>query len=315
MKITILKKSRSHGLRKFNFSEVQVISILFFVLAAPFLTAFVTYQYAQTSKEQPLSSVAIDLMRGKIDQQMQELAETKNKSQLQLDALTLKFGRLQAELTRINAFGQRVASLAKVNKNEFDFSQSPGLGGPQESIGPQENVAGESQFPTTNLFQDLDDFSAQLNDRAYQLEILEAVLLNKEIKAETRISGRPITKGWASSFYGTRTDPFNGKPAWHGGIDFAGKEGADVIATGTGVVTWAAKRSNYGQFIEISHGDDIITRYAHNSEILVSVGDVVSKGQVIAKMGSEGRSTGPHVHYEILKNGKTLNPEKFVNRR
>jgi murein DD-endopeptidase MepM/ murein hydrolase activator NlpD len=315
MKITILKKSRSHGLRKFNFSEVQVISILFFVLAAPFLTAFVTYQYVQTPKEQALSSVAIDLMRGKIDQQMQELAETKNKSQLQLDALTLKFGRLQAELTRINAFGQRIASLAKVNKNEFNFSQSPGLGGPQESTGPQKNIAGESQFPTTNLFQDLDDFSAQLNDRAYQLEILEAVLLNKEIKAETRISGRPITKGWASSFYGTRTDPFNGKPAWHGGIDFAGKEGADVIATGTGVVTWAAKRSNYGQFIEISHGDDITTRYAHNSEILVSVGDVVSKGHVIAKMGSEGRSTGPHVHYEILKNGKTLNPEKFVNRR
>ncbi|MFT5451433.1 MAG: murein DD-endopeptidase MepM/ murein hydrolase activator NlpD [Enterobacterales bacterium] len=314
MKITILKKSRSHGLKKYNFSEVQVISILLFVLAVPFLTAFVSYQYAQTSKEQPLSTVAIETMRGQIDQQRQELTETKKRSQLQLDALTIKFGRLQAELTRINAFGQRVASLAKVNKNEFDFSQAPGIGGPEESIGAQENTAAESQMPTTNLFQDLDDFSAQLNDRAYQLEILEAVLLNKEIKAETRISGRPITKGWTSSFYGTRTDPFNGKPAWHGGIDFAGKEGADVIATGTGVVTWAAKRSNYGQFIEISHGDDITTRYAHNSELLVSVGEVVSKGQTIAKMGSEGRSTGPHVHYEILKNGKTLNPEKYVNR-
>ena len=195
MKITILKKSRSHGLKKYNFSEIQVISILLLVLAAPFLTAFATYQYVQTSKEQPLSSVAIDLMRGKIDQQVQELKDTKIKSQLQLDALTLKFGRLQAELTRINAFGQRVASLAKVNKNEFDFSQSPGLGGPEVSIGTEETAGGESQLPTSNLFQDLDDFSAQLNDRAYQLEILEAVLLNKEIKAETRISGRPITKG------------------------------------------------------------------------------------------------------------------------
>ncbi|PCJ51169.1 MAG: hypothetical protein COA74_00940 [Gammaproteobacteria bacterium] len=279
------------------------------VLASPFLAAFLTYQYTKAPKEQPLSTVAIESMRAQLDKQMQELTATKAQSQLQLDALTLKFGRLQAELTRINAFGQRVATLAKVNKNEFDFSQPPGIGGPEQILD------GESQLPTSNLFQDLDDFAAQLNDRAYQLEVLEAVLLNKEIKAEKRISGRPIKKGWASSFYGTRADPFNGKPSWHGGMDFAGKQGAEVISTGAGVVTWAAKRSNYGQFIEISHGDGITTRYAHNSEILVSVGDVVSKGQVIAKMGSEGRSTGPHVHYEILKNGKTLNPAKYVNRR
>jgi len=98
-------------------------------------------------------------------------------------------------------------------------------------------------------------------------------------------------------------------------MDFAGKSGSDVIATGAGVITWSAKRSNYGKFIEISHGGGLTTRYAHNSELLVEVGDVVSKGQVIAKMGSEGRSTGPHVHYEILKNGKTINPTTFVNRR
>ncbi|MCP3673588.1 MAG: M23 family metallopeptidase [Gammaproteobacteria bacterium] len=248
-------------------------------------------------------------MQEEIKQQNQQFEDVKAQTQLQLDALTSKIGELQVELTRVNALGQRVATLAKVNKNEFDFSQAPGIGGPAQPIKPLDG------YTSTDFFQGLDDFSAQLIDRAYQLEVLESVLLNKEISSELRISGRPIKKGWTSSYYGMRTDPFNGKPAWHAGIDFAGKEGADVIATGTGVVTFSAKRSNYGQFIEINHGDGITTRYAHNSELLVVVGDVVSKGQVIAKMGSEGRSTGPHVHYEILKNGKTLNPAKYVNRR
>ncbi len=309
MKITVLKKSRAHGLRKFNFSEVQVISILFAVFAIPVLTAWMGYHAAKTPTEQPLSAVAISSMQKDIFEQNQQLEDTKAQAQLQLDALTSKIGGLQAELTRINALGQRVATLAKVNKNEFDFSQTPGIGGPTQLIEPSEG------YTSTDLFQGLDDFSAQLMDRAYQLEVLESVLLNKEISSELRISGRPIKKGWTSSYYGTRTDPFNGKPAWHAGIDFAGKEGAEVIATGAGVITYSAKRNNYGQFIEISHGDGLTTRYAHNSELLVAVGDVVSKGQVIAKMGSEGRSTGPHVHYEILKNGKTLNPAKYVNRR
>ena len=160
MKITVLKKSRSHGLRKFNFSEVQVISILVMVLASPVLASFLTYQYTKAPIEQPLAIVAIESMQAQLDQQMQDLDATKARSQLKLDALTLKFGRLQAELTRINAFGQRVATLAKVNKDEFDFSQPPGMGGPEEML------EGMSQFPTSNLFQDLDDFAAQLNDRA-----------------------------------------------------------------------------------------------------------------------------------------------------
>ncbi len=309
MKITLLKKSKAHGIRKFNFTEFQAVFILMTILTLPVLTGWVGYKMAQSSEQPTVASVAIATMHRQIDAEKIRAVETKKQAQLQLNALTVKIGMLQAELTRINAFGQRVATLAKVNKDEFDFSESPGIGGPSEVI------VGAIQPSSTDLFQGLDDFAAELNDRAYQLEILEAVLQNKEIKAEKRISGRPIKKGWTSSFYGTRADPFHGKPTWHGGMDFAGKEGADVITTGAGVVTWSAKRSNYGQFIEISHGEGMTTRYAHNSELLVSVGDVVRKGQVIAKMGSEGRSTGPHVHYELLKNGKTMNPERFVNRR
>ena len=309
MKITVLKKSNRQGLRKFHFTEIQVISTLLIVITLPFFTAWLGYHYGPKPEDTPVSSLAIQSMQQQIESQEKELSESRKKVQLQLEALTTKIGGLQAELTRINALGQRVASLAKINKDEFDFSQRPGLGGKAPA---SEHIVG---YSSSELFQGLDDFSAQLNDRAYQLEVLESVLLNKEISAERRISGRPINKGWTSSFFGKRADPFNGKPAWHEGMDFAGKEGADVISTGAGVVTWSSKRNNYGLFIEISHGGGLTTRYAHNSELLVEVGDIVSKGQAIAKMGSEGRSTGPHVHYEILKNGKPVNPSKFVNRR
>ncbi len=309
MKITVLKKSNRHGLRKYNFTELQVIITLLIIFTLPFLTAWLGYSNGSKSENTPLSSLAIQSMKEQIEFQEIELSQSRKKVQLQLEALTTKIGGLQAELTRINALGQRVANLAKINKDEFDFSQRPGIGGQAPT---SEHIVG---YSSSELFQGLDDFSAQLNDRAYQLEVLESVLLNKEISTERRISGRPITKGWISSYFGKRTDPFNGKPAWHEGMDFAGKEGAAVIATGAGVITWSSRRNNYGLFIEISHGGGITTRYAHNSELLVEVGDVVSKGQVIAKMGSEGRSTGPHVHYEILKNDKPMNPSKFVNRR
>ena len=166
MKITVLKKSRTHGLRKFNFTEIQAISILFTVLLLPLLTAWIGYQMALSPEKQPLSTVAIASMQQQIDEQQQQLIDTKAQAQLQLDALTIKIGGLQAELRRINVLGQRVASLAKINKNEFDFSQSPGMGGPAEPID------GAVNYTPGNLFQGLDDFSAQLNDRAYQLEVL-----------------------------------------------------------------------------------------------------------------------------------------------
>jgi murein DD-endopeptidase MepM/ murein hydrolase activator NlpD len=309
MKITLLKKSNSHGLRKMHFSEWQVISILVVVLTLPFAGLWLGYELAKPVHDKTLASQAIKQMRGKLADQELALAESKKEAQLQLNALTAKIGLMKAELNRINALGQRVAELAKVNKGEFDFSIQPGIGGPMEPANA------DNRYAAADLFQGLEDFDALINDRAYQLEILESVLLNKELSAEVRISGRPITKGWISSFYGTRDDPFTGKPAWHGGMDFAGKEDGDVIATGAGVVTWAGERFGYGYMIEINHGDGLATRYAHNKEILVQVGDVVDKGEVIAKMGSTGRSTGVHVHYEVLRNGKTVDPKRYVHRR
>jgi len=128
------------------------------------------------------------------------------------------------------------------------------------------------------------------------------------------LAGRPVSKGWLSSYYGIRKDPFNGRPAMHKGVDFAGKTGSGVIATGAGIVTWSGVRSGYGNLVEIDHGNGLRTRYGHAASLNVEVGDVVTKGQVVALMGSTGRSTGAHVHYEVLKNGQQIDPLPFVYR-
>ncbi|HEY9050177.1 MAG TPA: M23 family metallopeptidase, partial [Gammaproteobacteria bacterium] len=124
----------------------------------------------------------------------------------------------------------------------------------------------------------------------------------------------PITRGWISSYYGMRTNPFTGKLQFHKGMDFASKSGSEVQAVAGGVITWSGKRYNYGNMVEVNHGNGYVTRYAHNKENLVKVGDTVKKGQAVASMGSTGRSTGPHVHFEVLKDGRQINPLKFVQK-
>jgi murein DD-endopeptidase MepM/ murein hydrolase activator NlpD len=165
------------------------------------------------------------------------------------------------------------------------------------------------------LLIDINLFENKINYEEKQLQMLESVTFGHHIQNTSYLSGRPITKGWLSSYYGIRNDPFSGKPTLHKGVDFAGKENSPVIATASGVVTWAGKRFGYGQLVEINHGEGLKTRYGHNKDILVNIGDVVDKGQNIARMGSTGRSTGPHVHYEILRNNKQINPIKFVYRK
>jgi murein DD-endopeptidase MepM/ murein hydrolase activator NlpD len=160
----------------------------------------------------------------------------------------------------------------------------------------------------------LDKFASRIDRREQQLEVLDDLLLANKIKTDTFVAGRPIKRGWMSSRYGKRTDPFNGRLAWHAGVDFAGKQGSDVIAVASGIVTWASDRYGYGKLVEINHGNGYKTRYAHGAEIKVKLGDVVRKGDIIAAMGSSGRSTGPHVHFEVYKNGRTVDPAAYLHR-
>lgn len=238
-----------------------------------------------------------------------ELDNTKVVATEQVTALTMKIAELQSQVLRLNALGDRLADEANIPEKEFNFQALPPSGGP---------VNGQEALERPTLAEMLADITALENQLAFeekQLKVLESLTLGHHIENTSYLSGRPIAKGWLSSYFGIRKDPFNGRPAMHKGVDFAGKENADVIATASGVVTWADERYGYGQLIEINHGKGFKTRYGHNKSLLVEVGDVVTKGQVIAKMGSTGRSTGPHVHYEILKNNTQINPIKYVYRK
>jgi murein DD-endopeptidase MepM/ murein hydrolase activator NlpD len=158
----------------------------------------------------------------------------------------------------------------------------------------------------------LDELGAGIKDREQKLSVLESLLMSRSLSERVMPSGRPVEEGWLSSRYGKRNDPFTGKQEFHRGLDFAGKKGSEVIVVGDGVVTWAGNRSGYGNLLEVSHGNGFITRYGHNQKHLVKVGDTVRKGQQIALMGTSGRSTGPHVHFEVMRDGKTVNPASYI---
>lgn len=228
----------------------------------------------------------------------------------QLLALTMKLAELQGHILRLNALGDRLADDANIPAKEFNFEKPPVSGGPSATTSTS---VVKKTFAA--LLLEVNALENSLNIKEKQLTMLESLTLGLHIENNSYLSGRPISKGWLSSYYGVRKDPFNGKPSMHKGIDFAGKENTGVIATGAGVVSWASSRYGYGQLVEINHGNGLKTRYGHNKLIVVKVGDVVNKGQVIAKMGSTGRSTGPHVHYEILKNDRQIDPLKFVYRK
>jgi murein DD-endopeptidase MepM/ murein hydrolase activator NlpD len=228
--------------------------------------------------------------------------EARRSAESELDTLAARLGNMQANVIRLNALGQRLVKVAKLDSKEFNFKNTPSYGGPNEA----EAVA---SIDFDNVIADLDK---QLNSREEQLTVLEEVIMNRQLRSESKPRGRPIKKGWTSSYYGKRADPFTGKLAMHKGMDFAGKEGSEIVAVANGVVTWAGDRYGYGNLVEVNHGNGYTTRYGHNAKFLVEVGDSVEKGQAISHMGSTGRSTGPHVHFEVLKNDRQVNPAKFV---
>ncbi|NVJ60795.1 MAG: peptidoglycan DD-metalloendopeptidase family protein [Gammaproteobacteria bacterium] len=310
MSFTILQRSR-HGIRSLKVTRSVITTLAVFALALPVITGIAGYQYAKYKGHiADVSQTTVEDWREQLTSQKTALEKAKTTSQKQINALMARVGILQAHVRRLDAAGARIATIAGIDSNEFNFNEAPAIGGPEEIAELKEIASNEVSFLAS-----LDELNGQLLNREQQLSALESLVLDKQIGVERYISGRPIAKGWMSSFYGRRTDPFSGRPAWHAGLDFAGKEGSAVVSTAAGVVTFVGERYGYGLLVEISHGDGFVTRYAHNKEATVKVGEVVSKHQKIALMGNSGRSTGAHVHYEILKDGKQVNPLKYVNRR
>lgn len=240
-----------------------------------------------------------------LDAERRVIADAKAEQGAHLDALALKIAELQAHLMRLDALGDRLVDIGKLDKDEFDFSSAPPMGGVDEML-PGETVT------VSELSADMDRISGLLRDREDKLSTLEQMLMTRGLMAEVTPSGKPVKKGWMSSSYGKRTDPFSGKKSHHRGVDFAGKRGSDVVAVASGVVLRAKKVSGYGNVVEIRHADGYSTLYGHNKKNLVKKGEVVTKGQTIALLGSTGRSSGPHVHFEVHRNGKNVNPSRFV---
>ena len=299
-------QSRSIKLRSHAVTLLILLAMLVaFALVA--LGAFAAKAYYQVDQDSLVDSVVIDAWSATIKEQKKDIRDLERESRQTLDALTLKMGDMQARIYRLDALGQRLTEVAKLKNGEFDFQSQPSVGGPiEESDGESYTVQGfENELKT---------LAQTIADREQQLGIMEQLFDQEKLANDAFIAGRPIKWGWMSSPYGYRSDPFTGKRAWHAGVDFAGKDGSDIISVAAGVVTWSGQRYGYGNLVEVNHGDGYTTRYAHCKELLVEVGDIVEKGEVLARMGSTGRSTGPHVHYEVLKNGRPENPKKFIYR-
>jgi len=242
--------------------------------------------------------VRVNVIKTGLEQQADLVDKLKVNTQQQVGGIVNQLAILQNRINQMELLTATMAENAGLNKEDFTLSED------MQTLDATES----------SLTNQINKMSETLDFKIQQLTALESLMLGLNIERESELAGRPVGKGWLSSYYGVRKDPFTGRPSMHKGLDFAGKEGEDVIATGAGVVTWSGDRYGYGKLVEIDHGNGLRTRYGHNAQLSVEVGDVVTKGQGIALVGNTGRSTGAHVHYEVLKNGQQVDPLPFIYR-
>ena len=304
MEIILVSGSRRGASRSVHLGRGGTASLLCIGLGLILGAAFLGHHLARTAPDTK-TDLYLAAWAGETRSLRQEVIEAKRATSDNLDALALRIGDLQARMFRLDALGHRLVDMAQLDGDEFHFATSPPLGG----AGP----AGEGEAPSAmDVDGELDALLRQLDDRALKLRAIEGELMSAKLHAEVVPSGRPVKQGWISSVFGWRNDPFTGKRSFHDGIDFAGKFGSDVVAVASGVVRRIDNLAGLGKTVEVDHGGGYTTRYAHNDRILVTEGETVKKGQPIALLGNTGRSTGPHLHFEVRLNGKAVNPIDFV---
>jgi len=306
MNVIVFSKRMGRA-RQFEIDRTHAVAtVAGFLLALMGLAFLVGLLFARNPVGLESSAQVLEWSR-EIEQQRAEIVESRKDLQDRLDAMARRVGQMSAEVIRLEALGRRLTEMAGLDKGEFDFDEPPAQGGPEMVI--------EGAIATgPELNRMLDELSLLIENRERQLGVLETLISSRNLSDQILPAGRPVTHGWISSYFGTRPDPFSGRNAFHRGIDFAGQKGAEVVAVAAGVVTWSRERYGFGRMVEINHGNGYVTRYAHNHENLVQVGETVQKGQKVARMGSSGRSTGPHLHFEVLKDGRPVNPMTFVKR-
>jgi len=307
MNVIFVPRSSGRG-RNFSLSSAQLIVLVMVALIAlPVVISVVTYKIVGyldpvTGTRDP------ELIRQQavlLTTERQAIEQARRDAELHLNALAQRLGHMQAELLRLNALGQRLAKMSGLDKREFDFTLAPAMGGPEAA----RNLTSVS---VPDFLKQLEQVSGQIGRKSERLAALESTLLDKQLHAAVHPVGWPTDGGWVSSGFGLRSDPFTGRTAYHEGVDIASRFGSVIKAMGGGVVSYAGQKDGYGLTVEITHGSGYTTRYAHCSAVLVRVGDRVSKGQNVANVGSSGRSTGPHLHFEVLRENKPVNPGSYL---
>lgn len=249
---------------------------------------------------------ANSLWSDELVKQRETLNQVRQNAEKSLDAMASRLSILQGHVMRIDALGSRLADMADLKDIEFGVMNTPGMGGPAPGSDQQ-------SMAIVDLTQTLDNIESSLNDRREKLTAMESMLIDRALQKQILPEGRPALGGWMSSLYGYRSDPISGKKEFHQGVDFAGKPETPITAVAAGIVIWSGLRYGYGNVVEIRHGNGYTTRYAHNKKNLVAVGEKIEKGEIIALMGATGRSTGTHVHFEVLRYGEQVNPSKYLS--
>jgi murein DD-endopeptidase MepM/ murein hydrolase activator NlpD len=292
-----LAKSRSVTL-----SQGQVLLIAFGILLCGFMLAMATYtvtmKFAVDVRNPYLRTLLTKLHKDDVERSEVETREN-------LNALAAKVGELQARIMRLDAFGERLAKAAGIKPSEFRFDEKPGQGGPAPQPGRELSMQEFQQM--------LAEISRVLDDRSDKFGVLDSFLMDDRLARKTIPTTLPVAMGYYSSNYGYRVDPITGRSTFHTGVDLIALPGTPVLAAAGGVVSTSAYVAEYGNVVDIDHDNGLTSRYAHLSKSHVKAGDVVMKGQVIARVGSTGRSTGPHLHFEVRENGIPLNPNKFLS--
>lgn len=250
-----------------------------------------------------LGLAQVSWLQARTERQQAELEQVRRGAQQEINAMAARLAELQAQANRLNALGERLTRIGKLQDGEFDFDQPVGVGGPEGA---------SSDMPPRALAAGLDQLQGSFDASGQQLSVLESLLFNRQLDRDATPSRMPLANTYITSGFGGRADPFGGGGERHKGIDFKASVGDPVLAVADGVVSFAGVRSGYGNVVEVDHGNGYVTRYAHNSRVLVKPGELVRAGQTVAKAGSTGRSTGAHVHFEVWQDGRVVNPAKFL---
>lgn len=282
---------------------LAIVLFVVMVLAAAFGLYYATVQYGPATKLPMFDHIASAISTESADKQDRYIREN-------LSAMAVKMGEMEARLMRLDALGERVQGLSGVQPEEFSFRELPGRGGPAPTLLALDAAP---ELEITRFGNLLEGLARDIESRDDYMNVVETALMRDRIQSKMLPTIQPVDVAYNSSSFGVRHDPFNGRSSFHEGIDFAAPTGTPIVAAAAGVVIAAEYHYQYGNMIEIDHGNDIVTRYAHASRLHVKLGDIVKRSQHIADIGSTGRSTGPHLHFEVRVKGVAQDPQKFLN--